>query len=97
MEVNEIIKQILEKHIIQAEIAERLVLRYRHWGSNNESVKTAENNKKLTDINIRPTVGAAIRAATLDDMELHVMRTQVNWLRRIVPVTQPSCWKKWNS
>lgn len=56
----------------KVKVADRLVLRFNHWGTANKSVKTVPANKMLRDNKIRTAVGEAVRPLTLDDIELFV-------------------------
>jgi hypothetical protein len=74
MKAKDIVQAIAEQYELRAEIAQRLVLRYRTFGTRNESIKTVPEETRLGRLKIRHIVGQRTESLSLQHTELFVAR-----------------------
>ena len=74
MKAKDIVQAVSETYELRAEIAQRLVLRYRTFGTKNESIKTVPAETCLGRLKIRHLVGARPKPLELQHTEIYVQR-----------------------
>jgi hypothetical protein len=74
MKAKDIVRAIAETYELHPEIAQHLVLRYRTFGTKNESIKTVPAETRLGRLKIRHVVGERPVPLTLQHTELYVQR-----------------------